>query len=213
VTALHLYALVVAPPGDGSLPVELAGRLRCCTAHGLTVVFEPVTAAPPRGAAELRAHDGVVRHLAVAFPAVLPFRFGQLVASEEALAGALERRRALLQRRLERVRGCLQWTVRVYGPPEETEALGGAGPGTRYLAARRHHADAVRSVRARLVVGAREEIVAPGRPPLLASLYYLVHGTDHAAFRQCVAKTREDGELRCSVSGPWPPYAFAGEIA
>ena len=33
-----------------------------------------------------------------------------------------------------------------------------------------------------------------------------------AAFRQCVARTREDGELRCAVSGPWPPYAFAGEI-
>jgi hypothetical protein len=211
-TGLHLFALVATLPAGGSLPAELAGRVRSCTAHGLTAVFQPVNALPSRGAAELRAHDRVVRRLAAAFPAVLPFRFGQLIESEEALLDALGQRPGLLRRRLERVRGCLQWTVRVYGPAPETAALGDAGPGTRYLEARRHHAEAVRAVRDRLVDGARAEIVAPGRPPLLASLYYLVHDADHASFRQCVASMRQDGELRCAVSGPWPPYAFAGEM-
>lgn len=216
-SSLLLYALVAPAQVDaGSLPPGLAGgRLRLQTMHGLTAVLETVPAAPTHSADELRGYDRVVRHLAAAWPAVLPFRFGQVVASEHALEVELTRRAAELGRRLERVRDCLQWTVRVYGPQPEAEEVGDAGPGTRHLEARRSilHAPAVRAMRARFVEGAREEIVAPGRSPLLASLYYLVRDADHSAWNQIVAETkRRCAELRCAVSGPWPPYAFAAEF-
>jgi hypothetical protein len=236
VSALRLYALLATPTSTEappSLPPELAARLRLRTSSGLTVAYDEAPASLPRDAASLRAHDQVVRRLAAAWPAVLPFRFGQSAADELALLRALERRAEALHRRLEQVRGCLQWTVRAWGKPAaqgpgRDQGPGGdqvphqgpgpgaaGGPGTRYLQLRRPALDppALRALRERLSPLARGEIVAPGRPPLLASLYYLVRDSDHRDWKRGVAEAlARCPELRCTSTGPWPPYAFAAEF-
>jgi hypothetical protein len=93
---------------------------------------------------------------------------------------------------------------------------GSAGPGTRYLDARRASAGDPRAIPevarvldalAPLVRGERRQ--RHERPPLLASVYHLVARESLDTYRAAVASAAEDAGLRVTTSGPWPPYAFA----
>ena len=70
----------------------------------------------------------------------------------------------------------------------------------------------LRSALAPLVLAERAE--RHDRPPLLASVYHLVPRGRSRAYRRAVATARARlGAVRLSVTGPWPPYAFAPEAA
>jgi hypothetical protein len=58
-----------------------------------------------------------------------------------------------------------------------------------------------------LVRGERRE--RHERPPLLASVYHLVPRDGVDAYRTAVASAAEEAGVRVTISGPWPPYAFA----
>ncbi|HEX2224578.1 MAG TPA: GvpL/GvpF family gas vesicle protein [Thermoanaerobaculia bacterium] len=113
--SLYVYALVDAEPA-GALETGLAGEaLRAVRCGAVWAVAGEMTAPPRVDAASLQAHDGVVRRLAEAADALLPTRFGTQVADEAALAEALAPRAAALAEALEKVRGCVQMTLRVFG--------------------------------------------------------------------------------------------------
>jgi hypothetical protein len=161
----------------------------------------------------LAAHDAVVRRLAERFDALLPVRFGEKVKDETDLAKLLGPRGPRLAEALERVRGCAQMTLRVFGDPEPVPTVDEGGPGTRYLETRR---------RARLL---------PEIAPLLAALRPLLKdertvrhdqgsyfGTAYHLVRReevptylCIAREVETGR-KVTASGPWPPYAFAPRL-
>jgi hypothetical protein len=208
--SLYLYALLAEEPA--SLGSGLAGEpLRLVRCGELLVVAGEAEPPEPRITPEnLAAQDAVVRRLSAT--AVLPIRFGEKARDEEELCKLLKPRSSDLVQALERVRGCEQMTLRAFGepallpePPEED-----AGPGTRYLEARRREIERAHSLpeigplldRLRPLVKA-ERIERKEQGALLGTVYHLVRREDVPAYKEAVKGHR------VTVSGPFPPYAFA----
>ncbi len=224
---LYLYALL------GARPRRAPGRglrrepVRILPVRDLFVAAGKMPAAPPVARATLRGHDATVRRLAASVDALLPARFGAVVADEAALARLLGPRAARLRRTLELVAGREQMTLRVYAagrvaapsrrlPPGRSF---GRGPGARYLSsrlrahARAQHVPEIEPVRAALAGLVRaERVERHAEPPLLATVYHLV---DRGASRRYLAAIRPAARrlrgIRVRASGPWPPYGFAAE--
>jgi hypothetical protein len=209
-----VYAVVSEEPAD---PLEEGLRLVRC-GEVLAVVGEVEASAVTPEA--LAAHDAVVRRLAARFDALLPVRFGERVRDEADLAALLGPRSRALAEALERVRGCEQMILRVFGDPDpapEPEGLDHGGPGTRYLEARRREAERSRSLpeieplRELLQPLLRDErIERRDQGRLLGSAYHLVRREDVPAYLSAVREAEGKlGDRRVAASGPWPPYAFA----
>jgi hypothetical protein len=209
VSPLYLYAVIDEEPAlplGAGLAEEPLRLVRC--GELLVVAGEAEPKVTPEN---LAAQDAVIRRLTVT--AVLPIRFGEKVRDEEELCKLLKPRSLDLIAALERVRGCEQMTLRVFGipgppPPQSDED---AGPGTRYMEARRREIERARSLpeieplldRLRPLVRA-ERIERKEQGTLLGTVYHLVRREDVPAYKETLKE--EDG---VAVSGPWPPYAFA----
>lgn len=173
----------------------------------------------------LRAHDAVVRRMAATVDAVLPARFGTLVADEEELDRLLAFRATELTEAIELVAGREQMTLRVFrvgrtagkAAPARVRARAGTGAGTAYLAARmaadRRARSApeiawLRPVLRDLVAAERIERHRAGS--LVASVYHLIARGQSSAYLAAVEEaSRRRRAVRVVPSGPWPPYAFA----
>jgi hypothetical protein len=233
-SSLYLYGLVGAEPApETSLGEGVAGEpLAILRVGGLLAVVGRLAedaARPEITAATLARHDETVRRLALLVPALLPARFGEQLPDAAALAEALAPRAAEITRALILVEGCVQMTLRVFGEPAEPEAepaieapvgkAAAGGPGTRYLTARRRAAHPglpeVAALRQSLKPLVRaERIERHGRKPaqgqLLATAHDLVLRENAADYRRTVeGATAALAGRKVSVSGPWPPYAFA----
>jgi hypothetical protein len=178
----------------------------------------------------LRAHDAVVRRTARIAPAVLPVRFGTLVASERSLVALLDEWSDELLAALALVDRRCQMTLRLFAPagavspPKEsgardTAAAEGSLPGTSYLERRaRAHARAqsapelepLRDALASIV--AAERITRHDQGPLLLTAYHLIPRGAAPAYRKLLQRHAELLRARATVSGPWPPYAFVPEL-
>jgi len=223
-TRVYLYALLSATPSCETGVGVCAERLRVVAVGGLLALVGDVGEPPEPSAVTLRAQDTVLRRLAAGVDAVLPVRFGTLVADDAALAESLAHRQPQLARALGRVSGCEQMTLRVWGeviamaPPAGEEA---GGPGTRYLAGRRrahdwaHRVPELEPARRRLGDLVREERVERhDRPPLLATVQHLIPRGAGSRYLDEIDAAR-DGlrPWRVSVTGPWLAYAFAEDAA
>lgn len=206
-SSLYLYAIVDAPP---RAPL---GHLAVVRAGGAHVVVER-GAKMPATAASLKKHDRVVKRIARACEAVLPFRFGSVAADRAALATLLAPITPAVAAALDLVRDAVQFTLRVYGEPApRARAKRGSGPGTRFLEERvRAH----RVPEIELVTTATRPFVRAtrsqrhDRPPLLASVYHLVPRADVRRYRAAlVASSQALDGVRVDATGPWPAYAFA----
>lgn len=224
-SGLYAFALLSGRPrgplgrGFGRESLRL---VRCA---GLLVTVSRLPATPATSLSALRRHDAVVRRLVRRADGVLPFRFGTFVDDRPTLARRLSARAPALRRALSLVAGREQMTLRVYGPPARPSRArrpaSRHGAGARYLATRLAAARRRRSVpelaplRAALgpfVVAERAE--RHDHPPLLASVYHLVERGRSRAYRRAVTTARARlGRVTLSVSGPWPPYAFAPDEA
>jgi gas vesicle protein GvpL/GvpF len=228
--SLYLYALVSAalagPAGTG-----VAGEpLALLPSGGLLTVVGKVAARPAVTAETLARHDVTIRRLTGLVPALLPARFGECLSDERELAQVLAPLAPEIARALALVEGCVQMTLRVFGEPEEAVAAGagpgtpqGLGPGTQYLAARRRATSpglldgipewiALRQALKPLLRAERVERRSgpPGR--LLATVHDLVRQGETAGYSRIVGlRSGSLGGRKLTVSGPWPPYAFAPE--
>ena len=218
---LRLYAIIDAKPtyslGRGIAGAPLA-LVRVAGAWAVVEPTEEVPAAPT--IPSLLAHDRVVRRIARPaaksgpfVSAVLPLRFGSTVDDRAGLSKLLAPLAEPIAVALDRVRGAVQFTLRVTGQPTPPPKLPrSAGPGTRFLTAR---------VLARRVpeIDPLTEATRPfvrelrverhERPPLLASVYHLVAREDVRRWRAVTRRTLDDLDVQVTTSGPWPAYAFA----
>jgi hypothetical protein len=206
--SLCVYAVL----GPETPAAPAASRLRYVPCGGLTVAVRAAARAPAPRPPALRRHAELVRRLWDAAPAVLPARFGSLVADEAELRRELRPRLRELRAALKLVRGRAQMTLRVFhaGRPRPVPA---PSTGRQYLDARSAWSrgadvpglpallEALRPLRA------AERIERHTTPPLAASVYHLVDRGRLAEYRRLLARRR--GRLRVRLSGPWPPYAFA----
>jgi hypothetical protein len=211
---LYVYAVL-----EGDPPPLPGARMRFVSCGGLSVAVRSAPGPPAPRRPALRRHAEVVHRLWDAAPAVLPARFGSLVADEPALLRELQPRLPELRAALRRVRGRAQMTLRVWNPvagrrgPATSHPDAVPGTGRQYLAARAAFwrgadvpglpalLEALRPLRA------AEHIERHAQAPLAASVYHLVDRARVGEYRRALARGR--GRLRLRVSGPWPPYAFA----
>jgi hypothetical protein len=214
VTGLYLYAIVSRRPPRAALGTGMSGHaLTVVRAGGAHVVCERAGAPQPTPRA-VRAHDRIVKRIAAATPAVLPFRFGSVAADGGAVRTMLEPVGGAIAKALALVDGCVQYTLRVYGEPAGvTGAPKGSGPGTRWLGVRLRsrrapEIAAVTEATASFVRAARAE--RHDRPPLVASVYHLVPRAQARAYRSALSQAAGKlARVEVKTSGPWPPYAFA----
>jgi hypothetical protein len=206
---IGLYAIAQAAPREA---VGARGeRVRILTQGELEAVCgEPP---PPLSADALRAHEAAVRRIAEGAEACLPARFGSCAADEAALSAALSARESELGEALSLVRGREQMTLRLHGAL--AEAPSAAGPGTRYLEARRRsralpELDPLRAALSGLIRA--ERIEQHTEPGLLASVYHLIDRGGSESYRRAVESTPLSG-VRVTLSGPWPAWSFAPELA
>jgi hypothetical protein len=162
----------------------------------------------------------VVAHIAGRVEALLPARFGAFVDARELRALVAGRRDTILEA-LALVQGRTQMTARLLGPqvPVAVPAETRAATGTEYLANRRVTvasppmpaalcavADAVRGI----VVTERSEA---GRGRVVATLYHLLDKDLVADYKAALGTIPPlTGDLALSVTGPWPPFAFAPDL-
>ena len=218
-SGVYLYALLGAPPAQTPGVGVCDEPLRLVDLGGPLALVGDVTTTLSPDPTTLTAQDALLRRLAPGVAAILPARFGTLLADDAALVQALAPRRSELTEALARVAGCEQMTLRVWG--EHAAPAGdaddpGRGPGARYLAARRRarQVPEVEPLRVRLgtlVRGERTE--RHDRPPLLATVQHLIARGESAHYLAAVDAAGPGlGPWRVTVTGPWLPYAF-GEAA
>jgi hypothetical protein len=224
VSDVYVYALLSEAPRPDAGAGLSAEPLRVVRVGDLVAAVGEMAERPVVSEATLRAHDAVVRRLAGAVDAILPVRFGA-VLSESALTDALAARARELTAALALVAGRAQMTLRVLGeraapaPPAEDGGGSGAGPGARYLTARRaewrrtHDAPELAPLRPTLAALVKaERVTRHDAPPLLASVYHLVDRDAVPAYLEAVeGGSAALAPLRVAATGPWPPYAFAPE--
>jgi hypothetical protein len=113
------------------------------------------------------------------------------------------------------VRGREQMTLRVFGAAGQGAAAVGE-TGTAYLERARERAavpelDPIRRAVAPFV---RAELVERGAtPPLVATAYHLIDRGRARAYAAAVRRASSAAGLRVRATGPFPPYAFAPEVA
>ena len=93
---VYLYALLSATPSCEAGMGVCAEPLRVVAVAGLVALVGDVGEVPEPSAITLRAQDTVLRRLAAVVDAVLPVRFGTLVADDAALAESLAPRQPQL---------------------------------------------------------------------------------------------------------------------
>ena len=219
----YVYALLADPPRADAGPGLGDEPLRYLPVAGLLAAVGDMAAPPPVSRTTLLAHDAVVRRLAAAVDAILPVRFGTLLAGDAALADTLAERAPRLREALALVAGREQMTLRVFGeaasPPAPVPGTSDPGPGTRYLEGRRQQArrDAevpeLAPLRPHLAPLVRaEHAQRHDAPPLIASVYHLVDRGRAGAYLDALAAGASAlAPTRAAATGPWPPYAFAPE--
>jgi Gas vesicle synthesis protein GvpL/GvpF len=181
------------------------------------------------------AHERIVQRVLVE-TTPLPFRFGTIV-NQARLQSYLNSQQASLRAQLQRVRGCVEMSVKVIWKPEavkhedergdaRAESAGGAGQttkgsGTAFLAAKRREilGDETLKVRAEELAAwlaaclgdvVREALVSlQPSESLVLSAAHLVERARLDEYREALRQAqRERVELHFLTSGAWPPYSF-----
>ena len=210
----YVYALLEAALPDS----DIGPRMEIVPVDELFAAIQRRSAAPRVSEAALRQQHRIVMQLAKRAGAILPARFGTLVDRLE-LERVVRMRRVTLKDALRQVRGKQQMTIRVFGAAPAKRPSRVPASGTEYLrdraASRRPVlSDAATAIRrsVRSVVSA--ERVDPARPGLQATMHHLVRADAIPRYLALLdlAVERLEPPPRVSVSGPFPPFAFAPDL-
>ncbi|AXY54803.1 gas vesicle protein GvpFL [Rhodococcus ruber] len=187
--------------------------------------------------ATARAHDAVVSTVAQRGPAV-PLRLATVYLDDARVRDLLDERQADFESALTLVTGRTEWGVKAYGDRQaladavaEAQIAGSAkGSGTAYLLRRRAQLAAQESVErdaaaradeihSRLLrqaaAGRRQPATDPAlsgrRDWMVLNGTYLVDDDRADEFARAVEELRKEYRgIRLELTGPWPPYSFAG---
>jgi hypothetical protein len=215
---LYVYALADERLRKTTLQGHTIEALRV---GGIYALAERTEDVPAVSEENLRAQHAIVIELARRVSAILPARFGSLVDRDE-LEQIVALRGAILHEALELVRGREQMTVRLIG--DDAVAVAAAEPrtetgaGKRYLEMRRAAAgyplpEAVDRLARALEPHVAAHRAEPGAGTVRAVLYHLIPRGGSAEYRRELERAAPSAApFSPSVSGPWPPFAFAPEL-
>lgn len=179
---------------------------------GIVAVGRRRQAVPMPTDETLRRQHRDVLQIARGARAVLPVRFGALIAKAE-LVDRVRSHHDVLREALAEVRDRTQMTVRILGTaPPRVPARQSSG--RQYLEDRRRALVPELPAEARAVVDAVRPFAVrerqePGAAGLLATIYHLVPVADTAAYASRAAALPSSTVI---VSGPWPPFAFTPQL-
>ncbi len=213
-SALYVFAITREAPAG----FEFDGHLiEFIALNGAVAAIERKASRRTVSEAALRIQHEIVLQIAARVDEILPVRFGASVDEQE-LAQLLTLRQSAIQGALDLVRGRVQMTIRVRDQDLVEPVTDGRHPvtaatGTAYLEARRvaavrpSPADAHAATQAvrHLVVSERHDST---RPPAW-SMYHLIERARVRDYLDALSKV-ELGSM--TVSGPWPPFAFAPDL-
>ena len=216
---MQVYAIVSAGRSVHTIRAGSGRRLRTISRGAVAAVVGDRSRPAAPSPANLRRYDRTMRALAERLPAIIPARFGTLMAEDELLL-TLSSRQAAFMRVLAGVRRRVQMTVRVVTGPEARLPVTRTSPaipssGRDYLLARARDAAAARAVpgfepvRRSVARWVRDERV--DHRVGVSSVYHLIPRSSTAAYRRAVEASAAASGLTVIVSGPWPPYAFSSE--
>jgi hypothetical protein len=194
------------------------------TAHGLAAVVSAVEEmrAPP-SVSSLLAYERVVEAIH-ARQAVIPLRYGCVMENESAVVGLLEDHREEYEGLLARLPGMTEMGIRVLWPARAgIPPAFPPSPGAAYLASLRNRypsanaldgeegqlADRIAGLLSGCSTEQRREVSSSSQRRLL-SLYFLTPKTGVERFRSKARKIFPPSGAKILLSGPWPPYNFAG---
>jgi hypothetical protein len=232
-TTFYLYAISDRPeapvPAQPGLEEAALLSIPYQSIAAIGSPFSAGEAAPTE--ANLWRHEAVVESL-MADRAVLPVRFGAILAGEMAVRAALAAHYTNFLAGLDRVRGRVELGLRILWD-DDLQIEDGGSPvadsnrqaptisGRSYLLARLEEDRQYRDWRERAETLAMELNVSLSRlavdsvqqmlvtPRLLLTAAYLVDQDQVAAFRLAVEALKiTHPALRFLCTGPWPPYSF-----
>jgi hypothetical protein len=185
---------------------------------GIAAAVERRRRAPKTTETALRNQHRLVVELSDLADAILPVRFGTVVDLDE-LERVVGRRRGTLRKALRHVRGKRQMTVRVFGEASPSHERGTPATGTEYLLARAGpRSEDLPAVAAsiRSAVGSivSDERIDALRGSIQVTMHHLVRRDRLERYRSIVTSTIAGVEApqHVTVSGPWPPFAFAPDL-
>jgi hypothetical protein len=206
---IHLYALTNAGAPLPAVTGIGGGEIT-------SVAFDDVAAVvgrlegPCMEREDVVAHGLVVEAVREVADAVLPVRFAERFADRTALAAAVTSRVETMRERLGRVRGCVEFGVRMVAASEPAKERPTAPDGSTYMRERLASLSRANAVAAELhrplTHCARETVVTAGPDHTAA---YLVPKEGQAAFERALAdfiSAHPDATVLCT--GPWAPYSF-----
>ena len=187
-------------------------------AHGDVAAFvkRDVARAPAPDRDSLLQHDRVVFSL-MEGGAVLPMRFGSVVGEEGELRELLAQRRDELSRRLEHVRGRVEFGVRATWPSPRgggEDAPSGHAFMLAKLRARstaRWQLDELTAPLAELATDTKVSL-CPNDATAFAVAYLVDRPHADRFERQARRSAEAAEEVALTLSGPWPPYSFSGSL-
>ena len=157
-------------------------------------------------------HGTIVEALAHRAASVLPVRFGESSSDDDALDRAVRERLDRLQRRLARVRGCVEIGLRI-GEPHEPQTRQ-PETGREYMLALQERAVAGHAA----IEGLHRELAGLSREARLRQ-----HGNEHVGAYLVPRESLEGAQrtvrgfagehpgMTVLCTGPWAPYSFAEE--
>jgi hypothetical protein len=214
-SALYVFALT----REVAAPFEFDGhRIEFVGFSGLGAAVERVAGRPQVSEAALRTQHEIVMRISTYVDDLLPARFGAFVDDRE-LGEILAIRREVIQEALDLVHGRVQMTIRIResapaaGRPDVADA-GAVTSGTAYLEARRAAAAHTVPPGAASMTAAVRHLVAAersenGRGRTAASIYHLIEPRHVNQYRAALSSVQSS---TITVSGPWPPFAFAPDL-
>jgi hypothetical protein len=214
----YVFALVDGTPSGGK-GKGLSGPLGLRKIPGGFAVVERRADVPPAEFGSLKRHHDVVAELASRVDAILPVRFGTLLDAD-AIEEALDERAEEIADAFDVVRGRVQFTWRRGRPtPDARRPKSDARrptSGTDYLrraakGAKPAPPAAWRALRVKLAPLVAAERYQPAGPALPETLYHLVARDKSARYATIGAGLRH-AKPTLSLTGPWPPFAFAPEL-
>lgn len=236
----YVFGIVPAgqpvPTGGGQ---GLAADVRVVEQRGLGAVVAGAPTDRPLGtAADLLDHDRVLAAIAVSGTPVLPMRFGSVLTDEDAVSSELlEPHHDEFLAALDRVRGCLQYTVTVrYEEDAAVREVLAHRPDIRRLQGRSlGESEAAFKAKLQLgsaIVSALAELRPAAEAGLMSALAnyvdirthdvtspevvlqgsFLVRSDDIEAFERSVEQVGQAhvGRMRVRLAGPSPAYDFVG---
>jgi len=217
----YVFALVDDAP-RGRIGNGLTGPLTVRRIGNAFAVVERRADVPPADFGSLERHQRIVSRLAARVPAILPVRFGTLLDTET-LDELLAERDEEIAEAFDAVRGRVQFTWRRAGAaartrrePDGTPRETVAGSGATYLrraaaASRPVPPPPWRTVRAKTAALVAAERYQPGSASVPDTLYHLLDRGNARGYATIAAGlVRANPAL--TITGPWPPFAFAPEV-